>query len=139
MTDLEPETAQSTAESSAAVETSPVAVEPPPRKGRGGRRPGAGRPKKHRPARSSLPKSMRPEIGEVVWYWERPEEGGELVPRAATVVACDDPRTRNHDRLTLAVLRPDGNHQVVEADPADEPTEARWTLRERRGGPHGWR
>jgi hypothetical protein len=88
-----------------------------PRSGRGGRRPGAGRPRKARPEsspnlsnRSLLPRPV-PKIASVVLFWDSIPDGTRsyFIPRPAIVVEVDDPGDPE-STLTLAVFAPTRPH-----------------------------
>jgi hypothetical protein len=97
--------------SDAEPQSSPPPESSPPRAGRGGRRLGAGRPRKARPGTSanlddvSAPARPVPTVGSVVLFWDSIADGTRwsFVARPAIVLEADEPGDPESP-LTLAVF-----------------------------------
>ena len=106
------------------------------RKGRGGRRPGAGRPRKPRGPALATKCALAVDVGETVWFWIRPDDDQPtLVPRPGLVVARDDSAARPHAELTVRVFYQSGSDETLLARFSTSPAEGCWTLPPKQGGP----
>jgi hypothetical protein len=84
----------------------------PPRSGRGGHRPGAGRPRKIRPRNLANPNNKPPvrpvpTVGSIAWFWDRDPDPSRrsFVPRPSFVLEVSQPGDPE-SALTLIVFAP---------------------------------
>jgi len=107
-------------------ETPPPLESAPTRSGRGGRRPGAGRPRKARlesspnPSNGSpLPRPV-PTVASIVWFWDRNPDPSQrsFVPRPSFVLEVAQPGDPE-SALTLGIFAPTKpQYEVLEGVPA---------------------